>query len=582
MSDFQHPQLLEWRPWLLGLAGLHALLLVQQAWAQRRQFQAAACARFGPALSLPRGLLKLGLWTAAGWHLLTALAVPLGPPVKVEGGQSGADVILCVDVSSSMLAQDIAPDRLTALKRSLTELLGRLEGDRVGLVAFAGDAVVACPLTTDLDTVALFLEKLDVDSVPRDGTGLGPALQTALDAFPPDSGRGRLIVLATDGEDTAGSKVMAQAERAKALGVPVFTLGIGTPEGALIPGRRDIFGRIQPKLWQGQPVRTRLDSATLRRIAQATGGEYSEAGDARGLARAAERVRQLKQGLAKAQDRWVREPLYEEPLLWAFGLLLLEGLLSARAGGWKRWAPALGRAFRRWWHPKAKTRAAALALALLPGLLAASARRDYNEGNRAYRAGDFEAAAQAYERSLGSGSDKDQAAALHNLGNARFRLGDYPAAIGAYEQALRLRPQDQDTSHNLGLARRRMEQQQQQQQQQGQQGQGQRQQGQDRRQGQSQGQPGQGQPQSQPQSTQTQAGPGQAASALNQDRVQAMMNQLRLDQRRYSGSFNPLPRHERPDRQPQDPMLQMMEEMGLRPRQPPQVRQGSGPEPKEW
>lgn len=584
MTEFQHPQFLALRPWLIALAALHTLLYMQQWWWVRRQFSAAASARFGPALSLPRGLLKLGLWAAGGWFLLTALAVPLGPPTKVESQQSGADIILAVDVSSSMLAQDIAPDRLSALKLSLNGLLDRLEGDRVGLVAFAGEAVVACPLTSDFETVSLFLDKLDIDSVPRDGTGLGPALQTALDAFSAGDDRGKLVVLATDGEDTAASKVLAQAERAKELGIPVFTLGIGTPGGALIPGRRDIFGRVYAKTYQGQPVRTKLDSGTLKRIAQITGAAYSEAGDRAGLARAAERVRQLKQGMAKAQDRWVREPLYEAPLLWAFLLLLAESLLSARAGGWKRWAPALGHAFRRWWHPK--VRPGALALFLLPALLSAGPRQDYNEGNALYRQGDFQGAAAAYERSLGSGSEKEQAAGLYNLGNARYQLQDLDAAVSAYEEALRLQPQDEDIKHNLELAKR--------QQQQGQ-GEGQKegkkgdqkggQQGGKPQSGQGQGgqkEPGQAQGASGGTGKGGQPQPGGAPNALSQDKVQAMMNQLRLDQKRYSGAFNPMKKYERPDRQTQDPMQQMMEEMGMRPKKPQQEDKGGGPEAKDW
>jgi Ca-activated chloride channel family protein len=587
MTDFQYPQFLDYRPWWLALAALHLLLFVQQWWWQRRQFTPRAAARFGPALSLGRGLLKTGLWAAAGWWLLTALAVPQGPPVKVEGTQSGADVVLLVDVSSSMLAQDIQPDRLTALKRSLNGLLDRLQGDRVGLIAFAGEAVIACPLTSDFDTLRLFLDKLDVESVPRDGTGLGPALQLALDAFGQDTGRGKLLVLATDGEDTAASKVIAQAERAKELGIPVFTLGIGTPGGALIPGRRDVFGRVFAKTYQGQPVRTKLDSATLKRIAGITGAEYSEAGDARGLSRAAERVRQLKQGLAQSQDRWVREPLYEKPLLWAFGLLLLESLLSARAGGWKRWGPALRRGFRRWWHPNAKPLSTALGLALLlPLSLHAAPRHDFNAGNQAYRAGDWQAAAEAYERSLTQGNERAQAAAHYNLGNARFQMQDYDGAIGAYEQALQLAPDDADAKHNLGLAQRRKQQSQQGEgqdgqkgkPQDGQKGQGQQGQGQGQGQGGPSGQAGQAQP---GQAKQPGQGQPQAANALNADRAQAMMNQLRLDQKRYSGAFNPLKKHERPEQASNDPMQQMLEEMGMRPRQP-QAQQGGGAETKDW
>src|SRR6266705_749732 len=127
--DFQHPELLALRPALVGLALLHLLLFVQQWWWQRRQFSAVALRHFGSALSLWRGLLKTGLWAVAGWFLLTALAVPLGPPIKVESPQSGADVVLCVDVSSSMLCMDESPNRLGAVKNALQGLLGRLDGD---------------------------------------------------------------------------------------------------------------------------------------------------------------------------------------------------------------------------------------------------------------------------------------------------------------------------------------------------------------------------------------------------------------------------------------------------------------------
>jgi Ca-activated chloride channel family protein len=598
VSDFQHPEFLAYRPWLIALAAIHLLLLVQQWWWQRRQFNAAALAAFGPGLSLWRGLLKWALWSAAGWMLLTALAVPLGPPTKVEGEERGADVILCVDVSSSMLAQDAQPNRLGALKQRLEGLLERLDGDRVGLVAFAGEAVVACPLTTDMDTLSLFLEKLDVDSAPRDGTGLAPAIKLALDSFPEDPNRGRLIVIGTDGEDTADSPVFQEAARAKAKGVPIFTLGMGTAAGALIPGRRDVFGRVYAKTWHGQPVHSKLDSAALRKIASLSGGAYDEGGGGAGLARIADQVRQLKQGLSKSQDRYVREPLYEKPLLWAFWLLLAESLLSARAGGWKRWGPAARKAFLRWWQP-----GAAVLLLLLPWRLHAGARADYNAGNQAYRGGDFQGAASSYEKSLGQGAEAQQEAGLYNLGNARYQLGDYDAAISAYQSALKLQPQDQDAQHNLDLAQRRKQQQEQQDKQsksgkkdqQGQGGQG----GKNGQGGQQNGQQagqqnGQGSPGGQGQGQGSNAGkngppqpgkgsPSGQANALNQDRVQAMMNQLRLDQRRYGGAFNPLKHYQRQDRQqPQDPMEQMLEQMGMRPPRPQPQEQQGGNETKDW
>jgi Ca-activated chloride channel family protein len=588
-ADFQHPEILALRPALVALALLHLALALQQWWWQRRQFNAAALRRFGPGLSLWRGLLKTGLWAAAGWFLLNALAVPLGPPIKVEAPQSGADVVLCVDVSSSMLCMDENPNRLGAVKAGLQGLLDHLDGDRVGIIAFAGDAVMACPLTNDMDTASLFLEKLDIDSVPHDGTGLAPALDLARDGFPKDPLRGRLIVLATDGEDNAGSDVLDAARKCKDEGMPVFCLGVGSKEGALVPGRKDAFGRVYAKMWHGQPAKSIPDKAGLRRIAEAGGGEYADGGSNAALARAAERVRQLKQGLAKQPDRYVREPLYEIPLLWAVALLLIEGLLSARGGGSLR----AGRGLWKGWLGLLRRRKAAAGLCLALGLAAGlraqvwdSGRSPYNQGNQAYRQGDYGAAADAYKQSQAAAPDQESAP--YNLGNALFKQGDYQGAVQAYQDALKLAPQDADAQYNLDLAQRMLDQKKNQKdkkggkkdgdkkggqgnqgQQQG--GQGQQQGGQN---GQSRGQNGQGQPK-----------PGQGGQTkLSQDQVQAMMNQLRLDQKRYAGAFSPMKHYPRADQQPQDPMQAMMNQMmGLPP--PPQAPPQKGPngqDLKDW
>jgi Ca-activated chloride channel family protein len=581
MMETQHPEFLAAWPWLLALLVLRVLLLVQQWWWQRRQFGAALLKRYGPALSLWRGLLKLALWGAGAWYLLQALAVPLGPPVKVDEQQSGADIILAVDVSSSMYAQDIAPNRLTALKTALTAFTERVQGDRVGLVAFAGEAVVACPLTSDMETLGLFISKLETDSVPRDGTGLGPALKLCLDAFAPDPQRGRLVVLATDGEDTAGSQVMEQAQRAAAQGVPVFTLGIGTPGGALVPGRPDVFGRVYAKTYQGQPVRTKLDSATLKRIADVTGARYFEGASSAGLNAAYDRVRSLKQGLGKGQERYVREPLYQKPLLWAFWLLLLEALLSLKAHGWSK----LLQGGRR------KVGLAGLLLLLLPGAAQAGldqGRHAYNQGNAAYRQGDMQGAAQAFEQATQDGPDRYEN--FYNLGNAKYQQGDYQGAVSAYESAQALAPDDDDVIHNLDLARRRLEQQSKQDK--GKDGKKDgKEQGQKKGPGQSQGQgqgkgdgkgPGQPQPGTGGKPSPEQARREAASAGLNQDQVQAMMNQLKLDQKRYQGNFNPMKKYEKPQT-PQEQQEEMLRQMGFPvPPRPKQDDGGNGPERKDW
>lgn len=236
--DLARPEFLSDQLWLYLYCALALALLVQQAYAHRQSISDELAKRFGPGFSFVRGLFKLALWGTAAWFLLLALATPLGEPVKIEGEANGADIILAVDVSSSMYAQDVRPNRLTALKEMDEALINKLDGDRVGIVAFAGDSVIACPLTTDYETASTFLDKLSTDSVPSDGTGFAPAIKLCLDGFQMDPKRGRLVVFATDGEDTLDTDGAAQAKRAGALGVPIYTVGIGTPQGAMIPGAR--------------------------------------------------------------------------------------------------------------------------------------------------------------------------------------------------------------------------------------------------------------------------------------------------------------------------------------------------------
>ena len=242
--------------------------------------------RFGPAFSPWRAGIKALLWSAAGYFLLLALATPLGAPIKVETQSSGADIILAVDVSSSMYAQDVAPNRILAVKAALGSFINRLQGDRVGVIAFAGEAVIACPLTTDYDTAQLFLDKLETDSVPQDGTGFAQAINLCLDGFAPDSKRGRMIIMATDGEDTLDEDASSEAKRAGSLGIPIFTLGVGTKGGAYIPGRPDVFGRVSPKMYHGQPIRVSVNPDTLRKISSLSGGEYFDGASQAGMNRA--------------------------------------------------------------------------------------------------------------------------------------------------------------------------------------------------------------------------------------------------------------------------------------------------------
>ena len=581
-DNLLHPESLSWAWGLGAYLLLSAWLGWRMARAHRRAVERPFNRQQGPFFAPWRLALKWLLLTAGLALLLLALLVPQGEPQKVESEQSGADVVLCVDVSRSMYTQDVHPDRLGLAKQAPGAFIDRLGGDRVGIVAFAGDAVLACPFTTDYETAHLFLDKLDGDSVPEDGTGLGPALAACLDRFAFEPNRGRLIVLATDGEDLAGEDTDAEARRCGEASTPVFALGMGTDRGGTVPGERDAFGRVLAKVYHGQPVVSRRDPSTLERVAQLSGGEYLSGDSAEAAGRAIERLRQLKQGRAKAPDRWVRDPLYQQPLLWALILLLAEALIPLQGGGLRHALAMAGRGLaglaglirrRRGWG-----KAGMLALLLLAARARAFSldpgRSEYDQGNQAYRSSDFKAAASYYRDSLGQDASREQA--QYNMGNAFYRQGDYPSAAQAYEDALKLDPKDEDAAHNLELARQHMQDKDKKDDKKDDKDKKDKQGGKDKQDGKGgqgkdqQGKGGQGKDQDQQRSS-------QAKSKLNKDEVAAMMRMLKNDRQRYDQAFQPLKKKQQPS---QDPMEQMFEQMTGMPMNPKPAQ--AGPEKKDW
>ena len=219
-------------------------------------------------------ILKPLLLVTGVAFLVASLARPqFGTRVETVR-REGKDVVVAVDLSRSMLAEDVAPSRLQRAKLEILRLIERLEGDRIGLVAFAGQAFVQSPLTTDYAAASLFLNAMDVDLVPVQGTDLGKALTVSIDSFDDEVREHRVLIVVTDGEDHEG-EVEAATARAVELGVRVFTVGIGSTEGVPIPeiderGRRQGFKRDA----DGNVVTTRLDETTLRRVADATGGSF--------------------------------------------------------------------------------------------------------------------------------------------------------------------------------------------------------------------------------------------------------------------------------------------------------------------
>jgi Ca-activated chloride channel family protein len=246
--------------------------------------------------------------------------------------------MVAVDLSRSMLAEDIAPNRLDRARLSILRLIRTLDGDRIGLVAFAGDAFVQSPLTVDYTAAAMFLNAMDPEMMPVQGTDLGEALRISLDALEQGAREDRVLVLVTDGEDHEGG-VDIQLQRAASAGVRVHTVGIGSTEGVPIPevdsrGVRQGFKRDE----DGSIVTTRLDEATLREVAEATGGRHVRvAVTGRAFEDLVDEIAAADGEEIDAREVTQFEEQYQIFLALALGLLFAEALVSERrqtAGAW--------------------------------------------------------------------------------------------------------------------------------------------------------------------------------------------------------------------------------------------------------
>ena len=346
MTTWRAPQLL----WLLALVPAAALFFI---WALRRRREALR--RFAEARLLPtlapdlderRQRWRALLLVAALALLVLALAGPKWGFHWEEIHREGVDIVIAIDTSRSMLAEDVKPNRLARSKLAIEDLVKRLQGDRIGLVAFAGSAFVQCPLTLDYQAFAESLHAINVGIIPKGGTALTEAIKAGLEAFEGRQGKHEALILITDGEDHEGH-VDDAAKEAADQGVKIYTVGIGTAEGDLIPltvdGQQNFL-----KDRRGQVVKSRMDEETLQKIATTTGGAYVHAssGDF-GLDTV---YNDFIGKMEKRELQSTMERRYEErfqlPLAVAFILIALEPLIGDRRGV----ARATGKRLFGWWR----------------------------------------------------------------------------------------------------------------------------------------------------------------------------------------------------------------------------------------
>jgi len=460
--------------------------------------------RLTESVSPARRMTKRILIILAIASIFLALARPQVGFRWEEVKRKGIDILMAVDTSKSMLANDVKPNRLERSKMGIMDFVSRLEGDRVGLIPFAGTAFLMCPLTLDYDAFKQSLMALDTGIIPKGGTDLASAIREAEFAFSNDANH-RILVLISDGEDLEGEALTA-AQEAAAKGMTIYTVGVGTPAGELIPVNKLGKGVSFVKDDKGQVVKSRLDDKMLRQIAKATGGLYEPLGrQAEGL----EAIYKQKLSLVPKQElaeRMRKVPIdrFEWPLLFALVLLVIEFIMGDRNPSRKR-VPVIKTANRR---PLTTGKAAVASIATLlilafllhpqkasaspQGAKKAYKKGDYalavkeykaaadkspedrqlqfNLGAAAYKNKDYKEASNALRKALETTELPLQNRAYYNLGNTRYRQGQrteksnpqttikqWQTAVDAYEGALKLNPKDKDARFNQEFVKKKLE-----------------------------------------------------------------------------------------------------------------------------
>ena len=226
-----------------------------------------------PSYSVSRIWVKLTLFSIGFFFFVIGLSRPqIGAKLK-EHETKGAEIMIALDVSNSMLAEDYSPNRLERAKLAISRLVDKLRDDRIGLIVFAGNSFVQLPITTDYVSAKMFLNTISTESVPIQGTAIGEAINTAIRSFSAQSEKSRAIIIITDGENHEDDPVAAAAQAAE-MGIRVFTIGVGSPEGKPIPMDG---GLLRDR--DGNIVVTRLDESVLQEVAKAGNGLYVRAGN---------------------------------------------------------------------------------------------------------------------------------------------------------------------------------------------------------------------------------------------------------------------------------------------------------------
>ena len=252
---------------------LHALVIRLRKRRLRRFGDETLVNQLMPSYAVSKAWVRLVLFSLAFFFFVIGLSRPqIGAKLK-EHETKGAEIMIVLDVSNSMLAEDYSPNRLDRAKLAISRLVDKLRDDRIGLIVFAGNSFVQLPITTDYVSAKMFLSSISTESVPVQGTAIGDAINTAMRSFSAQSEKSRAVIVITDGENHEDDPVTA-AKQAAEMGARVFAIGVGSPEGKPIPMNGELL-----KDKDGEIVVTRLDEKVLQDVAAAGNGVYVRAGN---------------------------------------------------------------------------------------------------------------------------------------------------------------------------------------------------------------------------------------------------------------------------------------------------------------
>ena len=483
--------------WLLAITVPLLSWFLWWAWRKKKsliaQFvQSRLLAQLTVGVSARRQKLRMVALTGAVACILLALARPQFGFAWEEVKQRGLDIVVAIDTSRSMLANDAPPNRLTRAKLAVLDLMRVARTDRLGLVSFAGTAFLQCPLTLDDDAFRQSLNSLEVGIIPQGGTAISEAIDAALTAFKEGEDNYKVLVLLTDGEDHDGGAVEAARKAAKAW-LKIFTVGVGTPEGERLRVIDDQGRTTYVRDDAGKDVTSKLNEGLLRQVAEAGNGDYLLLRGARPIEMLYEaRLAPLPKSDISARHVQQYFDRFQWPLALGIVLLVLESCISARkrvtrpegAGaasgrnGGKTLALAIlaasclsadaspAKAMRA--YEGGQFREAHREYERLLKKEPNDARLHFNAGTALYRANQFDQATNEFGAAILSSDPGLLSNAYYNQANTLYRLGEaapdptarmetWKQSLQHYDSALKLNPQDADAKFNREIVSKRLE-----------------------------------------------------------------------------------------------------------------------------